>query len=98
MKHTPGPWTYQRGTVDYHIWPIGWHKSGSYSKEIDFTEEDHANARLISAAPELLDLLLQIVGQENPNQWGYDSASVALDDEWRAAARAVIAKIKKEKQ
>lgn len=31
-----------------------------------------------------------IVGQENPNRWGYDCASIALNDEWRRRARRAL--------
>lgn len=107
-NHTPGPWTHLRmklgpkqkdrrcGFVingpdtseplpvrvcDLRV-PAG---SGGFG-------EGKANARLISAAPELLAALVEIVGQENPNRWGYDAARKALDDDWRDRARAAIAK------
>jgi hypothetical protein len=41
---------------------------------------------------ELAAVLAEIVGQENPNRWGYDAAHVALNDEWRARARAALAR------
>lgn len=41
---------------------------------------------------ELVAVLREIIGQENPNRWGYDSASVALDDDWRGRARAAYAR------
>jgi hypothetical protein len=40
----------------------------------------------------LVSVLREIIGQENPNQWGYDAARVALDDDWRARARAAYAR------
>jgi len=40
---------------------------------------------------ELRALLAEIVGQAQPNRWGYDAACVALDDNWRARARAALA-------
>jgi hypothetical protein len=36
-------------------------------------------------------VLEEIVGQPLPNKWGYDSAYVAMSDEWRAEARAALA-------
>jgi hypothetical protein len=56
-KHTPGPW----GVLDHAIlsekvnaygnfWVAGFGRG-----DAQLTEEDHANARLIAAAPELLD-------------------------------------------
>lgn len=41
---------------------------------------------------ELLAVLVEIVGQPNPNRYGYDAAHKAMDDDWRARARAAIAK------
>ena len=41
---------------------------------------------------ELVLVLREIIGQENPNRWGYDSARVALEDDWRARARAAYAR------
>lgn len=44
---------------------------------------------------ELIDALATIVGQEKPNKWGYDSASVALNDDWRNNARALLMRASK---
>ena len=62
-KYTPGPWWVEIGDEDgdySHIWPT----IHSESREIVGTEglygdleEDKANARLIAAAPELLEAL-----------------------------------------
>jgi hypothetical protein len=62
MSHTPGPW--HQGTTDAH-WkrevrdaegtPVAW--CGSFPEE-----QAHANARLISAAPEMLAELRSIRG------------------------------------
>lgn len=51
-----------------------------------------ANAKLIAAAPELVDILREIIGQEKPNRYGYDAGAVALNDDWRKRARQVLAK------
>jgi len=55
MKHTPGPWKRQgwavlckHGTVVCNVLP--WDTS-------ECREEDHANTRLIAAAPEMLAVL-----------------------------------------
>ncbi|RPI56250.1 MAG: hypothetical protein EHM49_00745 [Deltaproteobacteria bacterium] len=61
MKHTPGKWF-----VDENDWGIyigsdkrnGWHCSMMKAEGISYTgdiEEDRANARLISACPDLLE-------------------------------------------
>jgi hypothetical protein len=39
-------------------------------------------------------VLEEIVGQPLPNKWGYDSAYVAMSDEWRTEARAALALLK----
>jgi hypothetical protein len=78
--HTPGPWNTQRGIVDYHIWPIGWHKSGSYDKSINFSEEDHANARLIAAAPELLEMCKTIRAYLNTTDATHDRNGTYIDN------------------
>jgi hypothetical protein len=42
---------------------------------------------------ELVAVLREIVGQAKPNRWGYDAADVALRDDWRQRARAVLARV-----
>jgi hypothetical protein len=61
MKHTPGPWTV--GTSDDH-----WKREvrGESGKAVAFSgcfpiAEAHANAKLISAAPELLEALKDVM-------------------------------------
>lgn len=96
-NHTPGPWTIEKSTrTDHHIiagrrW-IATASNHDFHPTQDENERTIANARLIAAAPDLLAALVEIVGQENPNRWGYDAAHKALDDDWRAQARAAIAK------
>ena len=58
-KHTPGPWS----VINIHADPVvvahnGQSITGPWTK---LTEEDLANARLIAAAPELLEALSKIV-------------------------------------
>jgi len=90
-KHTPGPW----------------HISTTRSRETSVADSRGINlcvlgdaslfdtlapdANLIAAAPAMYEALKAIVGQQPPNRWGYDSADIALDDEWRAQARAALA-------
>lgn len=79
-KHTPGPWETDRNnvhpghiaTIDCRfssdrvvIWSPYWPKDDA---------EQEANARLIAAAPDLLDALEEIVGYTG-------GAETALDDE-----------------
>lgn len=48
-------------------------------------------ARLTQINTAMYAALKAIVGQQPPNRWGYDSAEIALDDEWRAQARTALA-------
>jgi len=50
MKHTPGPWTNSGGTIES---ADGWHVASVHGNGGD----QLANARLIAAAPEMLELL-----------------------------------------
>ena len=93
-KHTPGPWLTDRGNVHtgqiatiHHclnndwveIWTDKWAETGLGEGE------QEANARLIAAAPELLDALTEIVAAADGDGWKQLDATFA-------AARAAIAK------
>lgn len=101
-KHTPGPWTqgWSKNGIDC-VWLDGKTEPvsgmGDDNDWIDCVTE--ANARLISAAPELLDTLQKLLErisyyaslaeEDAPNieQWAYTEGSSDV-----AAARAAIAK------
>lgn len=55
-KHTPGPWTYQEGTSPHFHGTVYTEETGD-SVAVTYNDEDGANARLIAAAPELLEVL-----------------------------------------
>ncbi len=67
MKHTPGPWTYgdwitgKHGDSGNSVWVEVWNIEADGSKGLPFIACKHhdqvANARLIAAAPELLEAL-----------------------------------------
>lgn len=63
-KHTPGPWrTKQLANYEEPGWVVLWpDKGGTHMRRIDyrgnFTEQD---ARLIAAAPELLEALIAML-------------------------------------
>ncbi|MBW8463527.1 hypothetical protein [Acidovorax sp.] len=82
-KSTPGPWrAKQLGSYSQPGWVILWpDKGGTHMRRLDyqgnFTEQD---ARLIAAAPELLEALVHCSTDEGPEQ------------EWLNKARAAIAK------
>ncbi|WP_419204216.1 hypothetical protein [Bordetella trematum] len=82
-KHTPAPWTQGHSPVGITcVWLDGatepLHEMGRCTSWIDCNTE--ANARLIAAAPELLQALIDVVRVA-------DRATVEFD-----AARAAIAK------
>ena len=97
-KHTPGPWTWEEGTpivsrhwngrdcavaaVDWRT--LAWHEDGNCAGR-----ESGANARLISAAPDLLEVLelcegniASLLASAHPRVYG----------EWLTVVRAAIAK------
>ena len=73
-KHTPGPWAYH-GDHNRNHDRIVTHEGGEFGREqvalaLDFNQfsrddEANANARIIAAAPALLDMLEQIL--EHPD-------------------------------
>lgn len=90
--HTPGPWHVERACGRYEIWPKDQGQTHSYIGTI----QEEANARLIAAAPELLELLIDI------GQWleagltrgQISRATVNRDGDLVTQIRAVIAKAK----
>lgn len=85
MKHTPGPWRVKR-------WPAaGGAVPEAFSIEpgvarVYYGDLTEANARLIAAAPELLEMLKELVevGEES---WKHDRPCLRV-------ARELIARIK----
>lgn len=57
-SHTPGPWSVVPGTNCFHVKAPDWY----VAKTGNDTPEAQANARLIAAAPELLEMLQAVVG------------------------------------
>jgi hypothetical protein len=82
MNHTPGPW---------NIAPCNMieSKGGDYICKIDASEGDdhHANARLIAAAPDLLEVCQKLAA------WDQSDGDVNLISEACSFARAAIAKV-----
>lgn len=69
-KHTPGPWVWAEGTneisrrwnnFDWKVASVGNHRLGWHENKNCEGREAGANARLIAAAPELLDACRLIV-------------------------------------
>jgi methionine synthase II (cobalamin-independent) len=97
-QHTPGPWTYSRSAVQYGDWrfyvaqaegaPYTPHYSDVATLIAETVNDERrsiqeANARLIAAAPDLLEALKRLMG-----------GTTTLQDAQEAAqqARAAIAK------
>ena len=81
MTHTPGPWnigpTYKSSinAGEKHIAMVNYWKSGDKSSDV-FGEEHDANARLIAAAPDLLEALeanMEWIGPPPTDRHSYDS-------------------------
>jgi len=95
MNHTPGPWK----------WTHGQYKSGEWVSSLDAASDDgvlfhcafwpirDANARLIAAAPQLLEALRYYADPENyaEDHWGIRDVIVE-HGKAGAKARAAIAK------
>jgi len=69
MTHTPGPWTiddtgpheFEEGHVELNIWgPDGAYFGAIAAIRNDYSGDMDSNARLIAAAPELLEALREI--------------------------------------
>jgi hypothetical protein len=78
-QHTPGPW---KTNGDPYVSTADGRRSIAFCDSHQQAHEDRANARLIAAAPDLLDALLRVLR---------DVASDGLDG-WEDQARAAIAK------
>lgn len=83
--HTPGPWTHRTGTQLLEG------SNGSVVCLVPFGEYDDAdaNARLIAAAPELLEILKRFV---SVTAIGFEERDEAAEGEVWDAAQAAIAK------
>ena len=93
-KHTPGPWV-----ADYDIYPIMVYSESQrrptydeidnvYGEAMEFianTGCNKANARLIAAAPELLEALQEIIASS-------DAGNASILDSLTCKARASISK------
>jgi hypothetical protein len=101
MTHTPGPW--HNGNVLGNWWKI-YDENGCFiasandpspapNHKADGFDIAHANARLIAAAPDLLEALDRLVWECDTNN-GYDSNLEGSEHDAIEAARAAIAKAK----
>jgi len=60
-KHTKGNWVYQKYSTDYGVYSeTGNGRDIALVREYGSDEEAEANAKLIAAAPEMLEALIEI--------------------------------------
>lgn len=81
VKHTPGPWAVSLGMRTIQV------IAGSFRLAIGIDKEAEANARLIAAAPELLEALKGLCGLAELRPGHLQDYKAAVAD-----ARAAIAK------
>lgn len=98
VKHTPGPWTDKGGSAGAvwagnefiaSVYPNaqpGWDGYGRFDRQ----DETEANARLIAAAPDLLEIAQQILDR------GYVSESIPEERADHLALKAAIARARGE--
>lgn len=95
-QHTPGPWKFGFESVDPE-WAIVTHGQGLVVANVNSDMRQEANARLISAAPELLEALVTLVQEvtvlEMFGETGSTASKTNVDDAVRKA-RFAIAKAK----
>ena len=84
-QHTPGPW--RIGDAGFTV--FGPPKPGALAETIA-PVKSRANARLIAAAPDMLEACRLFIAYDDA-AFDYDNAA-AIYDKARAAARAAIAK------
>ena len=89
-KHTPAPWRYHKSEHDHDFIITGSNENGGSVLPIlgrthNFPNNNEANARLIAAAPELLEALKQTLE-------AMESAAFEIDDPRILIAREAIAK------
>jgi len=87
MKHSQGTWSSETGlgldviSIDADGNRTFIANCGNYQGDNEFTEQKRANARLIAAAPELLEalenLILSISCGDLDNEYGYHHLDVA---------------------
>jgi len=90
IKHTPGPWILgQSYTNDYAIREPEGECVAVTCSLLD--GEDEANARLIAASPELLEVLKEAIQEEEDYEFG-----LRVFTKWLDKAKALIEKIEGE--
>ena len=87
FKGTPGPWRDEGVYIGSVYWPF---QVAEVARFFGHEEQDECNAKLIAAAPELLEVILHLVevyDYQTGKQWTTTSKKAAI-----AEARAAIDK------
>jgi hypothetical protein len=80
IEHTPGPWNITNGRRDYEHAEIGTSAKTVaviLMADVEATDEDRANARLIAAAPELLEIVQAVA--ELRRKWRSQDEAETID-------------------
>jgi hypothetical protein len=108
MKYTPGPWTYLRdyefmNVVDSERNLIASARMGDQTRTIE-SEEREANARLIAAAPDLLEaakdglaIIEGVLGSVLKRSSEFESEDIFRATQLRTKIQRAIAKAEEEK-
>lgn len=85
-KHTPGPWEWDWRQIDGEAdCGVRWIKCEGHAYSVcrapryQSQEQWEADARLITAAPELLEALIRLVDSVDPEATGWSEAVAAID-------------------
>lgn len=89
-QHTPGPWKYGQESIDPEWWIVTL-PGGLVVANVNAHANQEANARLIAAAPDLLEILQWITRCVSING-PVNTKAYIISDERMAAAHAAIAK------
>lgn len=90
IKHTPGPWEAREHSDGSH-WFVDWEQGGEGYTLVDGLSE--ADARLIAAAPDLLQKLKALVNMLSDDKDDYpDSSYFRMIQDAEKEALALIAK------
>jgi hypothetical protein len=93
-KSTPGPWEVVRGRFKRSIEVFGGGKAMTEMWDRGDNETQEANARLIAAAPDLLEALKGLIDLRERTELVYADCYEAMfkgkgRDEWKAAEEAI---------